>query len=157
MIGDRAGGKGGGCVRPVGQAPKDFSAQAVVDLRAVAAVMGVNWDPASSEAFGDVSMTRIELNMSGVGPFHHVARRGVVVDLTTLSQAAALIARDDDSGLFLLQHDGVTQLFTRFSQFASELDALLVSGYSVQWVHARGRYADAAAELTARFARVRLQ
>lgn len=146
-----------GFVTAFGQAPKDFVAQTVIDLAAIPAVMAVNWNPATSAAVSAISTTHIELDMSGVGKFHHVARRGVVVDLTTALEAPELIAQADESGLFLIHQHGTVQLFTHFSQFATELEARLVSGSAVRWVHARGLYADSEAALTARFVRVKLE
>ncbi len=147
----------GGFVTPFGEAPADFSAVTVVDLSTVPAVMAVNWQPADPEAFSAITATRIELALGGVGDFHHLARRGVTIDLTTLGTAPALVAQGDDGGLFLLWEGGRVQLHTRFSQFADDLAARLASGSAVTWLHARGPYDDGTAQQTVRYASVRLQ
>ncbi|MEA3224281.1 MAG: hypothetical protein U9P49_14100 [Thermodesulfobacteriota bacterium] len=111
-----------GFVSAFGQAPYDFGAKSVIDVSNVKALMRVDWKPASSAAFENLSAEGLTLNMEGIGYFHHLDRAGVVIDLTTLSDLPSMQPEEEGSGLFSIDQDGTYQVFTTFENFVADLE-----------------------------------
>jgi hypothetical protein len=141
-----------GFVRPFGQvtaaSPEAFTAQSVVDVSALQAVMAVGWDPASATAIDSLSADGMTLNLDGVGLFHHLARSGVATDLTTLGMAPQIVPPQDGEGLFWLAADGTLQVHTSFADFAADLATRLAAGALVRQLFASGSFNDDSGVLT---------
>ncbi|MGD9367754.1 MAG: DUF4382 domain-containing protein [Desulfobacteraceae bacterium] len=142
--------KARGFVEPFGSAPPDFSAHTLVMVADLQALMKVNWDPAGSAAFQNVSTDGFTLSLEGVGGFHHIFRGGVATDLTQLNASPALVPQDDGQGIFVLSYaDRSYQLFFEFDGFAEALAADLDDHLQVKACHAVGDFDDDGAVLTA--------
>lgn len=144
-----------GFVRPFGQAPKDFEAQTIVDVTAVAGVLAVNWNPASAPAL-DVSSTGMTLNLTGVGLFHHMVRGWVATDLTQLS-VDTQIQPENGNGLYWINQAGTHQLFLSYAGFATELNDRLNLGAKVKGLGAAGKFDDDTGILTGNLVSVDLE
>ena len=138
-----------GFVQPYGAAPQDFNAWTIFSMKNTGAFLKVQWHPQSAEAFDSLSAEGLILNLDGAGHPHHVFRAWLLTDLTTLGQAPAVVPREDGSGLFILHHGGVVQVFVSFDDFSGGLASLLADGWLVQKIWARGDFDDLAATLTA--------
>lgn len=140
-----------------GTAPADYTAQTVVDLGALRAVMSVSWDPASATAFARIGDDGLTLDLTGTGAWHHVFRGGVAVNLTELADASVIRPAAGDAGAFVVQQGDAIRLHTRFSNFVADLQARLEAGAAVQSVRASGSFDDGEATLSARTIWMRLR
>ena len=150
-----------GFVRPFGSvsaaSPSDFSAQTVVDVSELKAVMAVNWNPASASAIASSGVNGLQLSLDGVGLFHHVARAHVATDLAAESLAPSIVPHASGEGLYFVVQNEVVQLHTDFATFAGDLDARLSTGALVRHVVAHGPYDDASVTITAGFVSILLE
>lgn len=150
-----------GFVRPFGQvsiaAPSDFTAQSIVDVSTLKAVMAVAWNPASATAIASSAADGISLDLDGVGIFHHIARARVATDLLVAGSLPVIAPHEDGAGVYLITQSGAVQLHTDFTAFAADLDARLLAGAQVRHVVAHGPYDDASVTITAGFASVLLE
>lgn len=150
-----------GFVRPFGQvtavAPIDFAAQSIVDVSTLKAVMAVGWYPASATAISSSGVDGLQLNLDGVGLFHHVARARVATDLTSEDVAPSIVPLESGAGLYFITQAGVVQLHTDFALFAADLDARLSAGAPVKHVVAHGPYDDANVTMSAGFVSILLE
>jgi hypothetical protein len=138
-----------GFVQPFGAAPQDFNAQTIIRVADVPAFMRVEWNPASANAFESISADGLTLNLDGVGGTPALFRAWVFTDLGSLGQPVVVAPRDDGNGLFILNVDGVIQIYLTFDDFIQELQSDLAAGHRIQKIRARGSFDDAAATLTA--------
>ncbi|MDY6844700.1 MAG: metallophosphoesterase [Thermodesulfobacteriota bacterium] len=146
-----------GFVTPFGQAPVDFRAQTVINVSDIKAVMTVDWKPATTTAFENISIEGLTLNMEGVGRFHHLARAGVVKDLTTLSSSPSIEPQEGTQGPFWIAQDGTWQLHTSFENFIEDLKDRLEQGDKVKGAIATGLFDDVTATLTANIITIKLK
>jgi hypothetical protein len=150
-----------GFVRPFGQvsvaAPNDFTAQSIVDMSTLKAVMAVAWNPASATAIASSSADSMQLNLDGVGLFHHVARARVATDLTSAALQPSIVPHETGAGLYFITQAGAVQLHTDFGLFTADLDARLATGGLVRHIVAHGPYDDARVTMTAGFVSVLLE
>ena len=56
-----------GFTRPFGQAPADFQAQTIVDVADINANLAIDWLPATTNPFTDISSEALTLNLEGHG------------------------------------------------------------------------------------------
>ena len=145
-----------GFLRAFGQAPKDFEARTIIDVSGVHGKLGVNWFPVSSAAFTTITSEGMSINLSGHGLFHHVIRSGLVTDLTGLSTSPNIVPPESGAGLFYIEYGTGIQLFTSFTEFASELNSRIVEEKLVRRIAAEGRFADQTGVFTAPVVTVRL-
>lgn len=150
-----------GFVAPFGQVGQtstaDFSAETIVDLTAVRALLAVNWNPAVANALGTPSTSGLTLDLTGAGKFHYVARAGIATDLTLLGTGTTVQPPTSGTGLFVIQNNGKPQGYLTFSKFVDALVADLSAGAVVQGIAARGTFDDATATLTAGLVYVRFK
>ncbi len=147
-----------GFVAPFGQASTaDFSAETIVDLTAVQALLAVNWNPAVANALGTPSTSGLTLNLTGAAKFHYVVRAGIATDLTGLSANTTIQPPTSRTGLFVIQSNGTFQGYLTFGNFVTALAADLSGGATVKGISARGTFDDAATTLTAGLIYVRLK
>ncbi|MCA8962181.1 MAG: metallophosphoesterase, partial [Planctomycetes bacterium] len=150
-----------GFVTPFGHAASaaDFEARTVIDLTDVPGLFTVDWFPSSTTAVSGVAASGLDLDLTGVGLFHHINRLGHIVDLATLSSAPSIIpdATASGHGVFAITRiAGPIQVFFEFDDFAAALDQHLDSGRRVRSVVGIGRFEDSTATLTGTWLNVRL-
>lgn len=146
-----------GFVNAFGQAPEDFDAQTVVGVSNVAALIVVDWFPASTTAFEDLTTEGIKLNLEGVGLFHHLNRAGVVIDLTKLPDSPWIQPREGGLGLFSIAQSGAHQFYFTFENFVIDLNYRLTGTVAVKHIIATGFFDDGTATLTAGYIAVKLK
>lgn len=141
-----------GFVAPFGAAPPDFSAQTIVAVADLVALMKVHWQPATDAAFDSITTEGVTLNLEGTRHFHHIFRGHVATDLTQLDMPVSIAPQSDDQGVFVLHYaDNSFQVFLEFSDFAEALITDLGDGNAVKRLHAAGNFDDASATLTATY------
>jgi hypothetical protein len=145
-----------GFVAPFATAPADFTAQSVVDLTEVPAVMTVVYGTGSANAFSAISADGLTLDLTDAGLFHHVGRAGVVVDLLALAVEPIIVPYADDDGTFWIEEGFTTQLHTSFANFAADLQARMDAGGLVKSVVSSGDYVDESGVMTSRMVIVKL-
>lgn len=147
----------GGFAAPFGEAPADFMAQTVVDLSAIPGVMVVSWNPASASPFESLDSGGMILNLTDSGLFHHVGRAGVRIDLLTLGLPPTIQPVIDNNGVYFIQQNATTTLFTDFSLYVEALQAALDDGHVLKSITALGDYDDFTATLTAERLVIKMQ
>ncbi len=138
-----------GFVRPFGMAPLDFEARSVVDLSGVGARIAVDWAPATTAAFKRLASDVIVLDLAGAGRFHHVARKRIRTDLSSLGIDTSIVPAADGRGAFWIRRPGGTRRYARFADFVAALEAGLDAGLRVRGLKGRGHYQDGLSVLTA--------
>lgn len=146
-----------GFVRDFGMAPEDFDAQTLVLVSQAKALMMVNWDPVSDTAISETSATRIALDLTGTGRFHHVIRAGVRTDLTGFTSNPVLVPNDTGKGVFVIIRTQAAQVFRNFDQFSEALGRHLANGAGVKTIKSKGHFSDDNVSMTVRGVRVVLR
>lgn len=146
-----------GFVHEFGMAPEDFDAQSLVLVANASARMLVNWDPASSTAISDIGATRITLDLTGEGRFHHVIRAGVLTDLNGFATSPVLTPNDSGKGVFVIMQQQSVQVFRTFSLFSEALARHLDNAANIKSIRAKGHFNDDNVSLTVRGVRVVLR
>ena len=142
-----------GFVTAFGFAPKDFVAQTLVDAEDVPTTMFVDWAPASANAFSAGPATSLTLNLAG-SPLHEVQRAGVK---TALTGSPVIKPTSDDDGLYFIKQNDVTQMYTAFASFTTDMKARLSAGGKIDGLVATGKYDDNSTTLTSRFVAVNMK
>ena len=146
-----------GFVHEFGLAPEDFDAQTLVLVADAKARMLVNWDPASNSAISEIGNTRITLDLTGVGRFHHVIRAGVLTDLNGFVASPVLTPNNSGKGVFVIVRQQTVQVFRSFSLFSEALSRHLENAGNVKSIRAKGRFSDDNVSMTVRGVRVVLR
>jgi len=139
-----------GFVAAWNSAPNDFDAFTVIDVSDVRAAITLNWDPATTMPFVDMSSNALTVNLDGVGVFHHVSRGGIATDLNSFATAAIIQPGVEGEGFYALSEQGSVQIHFNFADFVADLEARLGTGAQVANLIAAGKFDDASAILTAR-------
>ncbi len=136
--------KARGFVTAFGSAPADFNARSLMLVAPAKALLMTSWQPASATAISDISATRILLDLTGSGHFHHVIRAGERTDLTGFSSMPTLIPADETGkGLYIIIQKRAAALILRdFSTFTRRLSELLNNGAKVKAIKAQGYFND---------------
>jgi len=146
-----------GFVRDFGMAPEDFDAHTLIRVSQAEALMIVSWNPASTTAITEASATRIILNLTGSGRFHHLVRAGVRTDLTGLTPDPVLLPNASAKGMFVIIRQHIVRLFRNFAQFSQTLTDYLTNGASVKTIKASGHFNDDTLSMSVNGIRVVLQ
>jgi hypothetical protein len=145
-----------GFVTPFATAPADFTAQTLVDLTEVPAVMTVSYEGGSSTAFSAISNDGLTLDLTDAGHFHHLGRAGEVIDLQELGVEPIIVPHADDDGTYWIEEGSASELYTSFADFALDLKARIDAGGLVKKVLSSGDYVDQSGVLTSRMVKVKL-
>ncbi|MEW8381352.1 MAG: metallophosphoesterase, partial [Candidatus Thiodiazotropha taylori] len=145
-----------GFVTPFATAPADFTAQSLVDLTEVAAVLTLGYGSGSANAFSAISAEGLTLDLTDAELFHHLGRAGIVIDLTELAVEPVIVPHDDAEGSFWIEEGETLQLHTDFANFAEDLASRVESGSLVKGLLASGDYVDQSGVLTSRMVVVKL-
>lgn len=136
-----------GFAHPYGQAPSDFDALSVTNVAALPALMLTGWQPATAAPFVSSSSSAVVLDLTGVGPLHHVLRGWVATDL--LGTSPRVEPRSSGVNLFAIGYQGTVQVYTQFDLYEQALQANLAQNRKVRGIAAFGSYADSDSTLTA--------
>ncbi len=145
-----------GFVRPFGQAPADFEAQSVINIADVRAALFVSWGTLNSAPFSSHSDNALVVDLTDTER-HHVKRRRIVTDLTTLAAAPTLQPETDGLGIFAIRQTGSIQIYRQFDEFSQALAEALDGATSISRLHAQGYFDDSSATFTSRVIRVILE
>ncbi|MEM7295005.1 MAG: metallophosphoesterase, partial [Pseudomonadota bacterium] len=138
-----------GFVTPFGSAPKDFDTHTLIDVAELHAVLVTTWDPASATAFSSLSASGLQLDLSGVGRFHHISQGGVRIDLTELQNTVTVLP-GDDGGIYTIRSRNSREMHTDFGNFVEALQNWLDDGATVKRIVAPGKFSNGENELSAR-------
>ncbi len=138
-----------GFVEPFGTAPPDFSAHTVIDVTDLKTFIKINWYPLTDTPFTEISTDSLVLNLEGVGRLHHLVRGHVVTDLLDLPYAPTIIPDEDGEGIYTINYDGITEIYTVFENFTAAIEELIEEGYLVRRFNSVGQFDDATSTLTA--------
>ncbi len=144
-----------GFVNTFQSAPPDFNAWTIVDVSKVRGIMHVTWSPESASIFNEISSANLQLDLNGVGDFHHINRAGVKIELTAPT-GPVIQPYADGSGLYVINLGDNWTVYATFDDFAAALQTQLTSGSKVKHLWAMGLYDDATATLTSGYIDVRL-
>lgn len=137
-----------GFVTPFGTAPADFTAQTLVDVSALRAILTTTWAEGSNMPFLNLSDTLLALNTDGVGRFHFISQGGVLIDVTELDEPLEIVPDEQtDGGYLIVQHGGAVELLSTFAAFSQTLQTRLTDGALVDRLIVPGRYDDSAGQL----------
>ncbi len=118
-----------------------FTAKTIIATKNVRARMVVNWNPATDEAFTDITGDKITLDLDGAGIFHHVGRGFVITDLKDCD-SPALAPDEDQRGFYVIKEWFDIDFYDEFSDFADALAARIDGGDTVAHLTASGAYND---------------
>lgn len=136
-----------GLVRPFGKAPPDFAAWTVVNIASLPATLLFDWNPATETPFTSTSSTALYLDPTGVGPFHHILRGGIVTDL--LPGEPVVAPQNSSFGWYAIGYGSTVQLYTQFEDYRDALLSRLGSGQKTRLLGAHGIYDDGSTTLNA--------
>ena len=145
-----------GFVTPFATAPADFTAQSLVDLTEVAAVLTLGYGSGSANAFSAISAEGLTLDLTDAELFHHLGRAGIVIDLTELGVEPVIVPHADGDGSFWIEEGETLQLHTDFANFAADLETRIEAGSLVKGLLSSGDYVDQSGVLTSRMVVVKL-
>jgi hypothetical protein len=140
-----------------GTSPPDFSAQALTDFNFSDSIVSAVWSGSGTRnAFSSVEAgSGIVLNL-GSSPVVDNLREGAeVTDLGSLPSVPAVVSKA--LGVYAIEKDGSVQVYMKFSDFVSALNADLSAGSRVKGFFAIGGYDSADALLNATEAAVILK
>ena len=137
-----------GFVTPFGQAPADFVAKSVINPGTLKARMHTNWSPSSNTAFSEVTNSKITLDFSNVGKFHHIGRRHQRYDLTELNTSFSLIPNSSTNGIFVIAMPNSKTAYTSFAKFTDDLNQHIVEEKKVSRIKANGLFDSTQGEMT---------
>lgn len=141
---------------PFGQAvTDDFTAQTVINLNNVPALMLVGWDPATTAPFISIDNTSAVINLAGTGDRHHLFRYGVVTDLTSLAGSPTLLS-SSNNGLFAIHQNGSVQLYTQYDSFVTGINNKLAIA-NAKSLASRGTWTTATETLSTNLISVRFK
>jgi len=138
-----------GQVNGFGQAPPDFLAQTLIDASPVNAFMHIGWRPPTESPFLSASETRIEIDLSGTGPVHHVKHGHIKIALAA-EPAPQLLPPENGRGRYAIRQRRSTTIHSDFGGFVRDLNNRLSGNASLAGLHAHGAYERATQSMTAR-------
>ncbi len=140
-----------GHVAEFGFTPPDFTANTLVELAAIRALLGVSWGVGGTGApFLSMSSTRFVLNIANpdLGVRRHIEVGPQRSDITTLG-APLTIKPDTGPTLFAVGRPGIVEVFRDFASFEDQVSRLLVGGSTMHDLTARGSFDADSTTLTA--------
>jgi hypothetical protein len=142
-----------GFVRPFGSAPADFEGRTVVDHRELRALLGIGWGPTGTTApFSSMGQDGLVLDMANpsIGPRSTLLLAGLrEVDLTALPAPPTLAPPAAGRALYGIAVGADIRLFSSFTEFSTELAALLGGGRRAVALTASGSWENASTTLRA--------
>ncbi|MCP4747497.1 MAG: hypothetical protein GY874_15345 [Desulfobacteraceae bacterium] len=138
-----------GFVQSKGDQAPDFKAFAVLSPAGAKTLMKVQWTPETSNAFEDISIAGITIDLQGAGTDHHLYQQWVSKDLKTMQHAPIVTPQPDGAGLFILRVSGVMQSFQSFPDFIEDVQSRLADGWLIDKMWASGIFDYSKATLTA--------
>ncbi len=150
-----------GFVNPFGTANPptvpDFEAQTIVDVSDVVGLMNVGWGAGKKDAFGGITGSGLSLNLVDSGFFHRMNRVGVITDLDSLSVTTPeIVPTGNSTDRFRIDQGSVSQLYTSFSSFETDLQKKITAGAKVKHIYAWGTFNNTTSTLTSGYVIVNL-
>lgn len=141
-----------GHVTAFGAAPPDFSAATLVNLGSTPAKMEIGFGLLGVANAITVGTNSFEVTNFGNGLVHHVFKRGVATDLTSLSDTTPTLAPQAGTdgtykGVYALKSKGVVAVYRTFGDFATALQVRLSAGDKAKQLSAMGTFDNATATL----------
>ncbi len=135
---------------PFSTAPLDFTAKTIVDLSELPTKMLMAYGAGGSEtAVVTLDENGLLLDLASTVGRHHLKQAGVITDITTLA-SVPFIKPAGDGGLYALTRGRRVHVYHNWNRYQAALNELLLNGYRIVFVIAKGKYDAAGLELTAR-------
>jgi hypothetical protein len=135
---------------PFGTAPLDFTAKTIIDLSELPTRMLMAYGAGGSEtAVVTLDENGLLLDLASTVGRHHLKTAGVITDITTLANVP-FIEPAADGGLYAVTLGRRVHLYHNWNRYQAALNDLLLNGYKVVFVIAKGKYDAAGLTLTAR-------
>ena len=134
----------------------DFEAQTIIDVSDVPGLMNVGWGTGKKAAlnFTDHGLT---LDLTNTGFFHRINRMGVLTDLESLPVTTPeIVPSTDSSARFRIDQGGVSQVYSTFSSFETDLQRKITAGSKIKHIYAWGMFNNTTATLTSEYIIVKL-
>ena len=139
-----------GFVSAFGTAPADFDAQSIIAVTNQRAKLVINWVPYSDNPFNSITTDALVIEQDDItGPLHHVRRKGVHTDLTTLENDPVIQPNVEGKGLFAIHQGTAITLYHQFDEFALSLSDHVEGPDGIKRVAAEGYFDNETATLTA--------
>ncbi len=145
-----------GFVNKFGIAPPDFTAQTLVGVANIQAILKAGWFPAEPDAFETLSSDNIIFDPDKYGYPRHVFQAGVITDLESFENGAQLIPPASGLGIFAIKQNRMVQVHTSFENFSDDLAERLTENAAVKHLTAVGAFDSNSAVLTSRRISIRL-
>lgn len=135
---------------PFGTAPLDFEAKTIIDLSELPTKMLMSYGAAGSEtAVVSLDESGMLLDLVSASGRHHLKTAGVVTDIATLPEVPFIQPRGD-LGLYAISLGRRVHVYLNWNVYQAALNQLLLDGYKVVFVIAKGRYDASELLLSAR-------
>ena len=150
-----------GFVSPFGTANPptvaDFEAQTIVDVSDVVGLMNVGWGAGKNDAFNGITGSGLSLHLGDAGFFHRINRVGVITDLDSLSVTTPeIVPTGSSTDRFRIDQGSVSQVYSSFSIFETDLQSKITAGAKVKHIYAWGTFNNTTATLTSGYVIVKL-
>jgi len=150
-----------GFVSPFGTANPttvpDFEAQTIIDVSDVVGLMNVGWGLGKKDAFGGITGSGLSLNLVDAGFFHRMNRVGVITDLDSLSVTTPeIVPTGNSTDRFRIDQGSVSQVYSSFSSFETDLQSKITAGAKVKHIYAWGTFNNTTATLISGYVIVKL-
>jgi ribonucleotide monophosphatase NagD (HAD superfamily) len=130
-------------------APADFTVKTIMDLTDVSASMHIDWLDSDETTVDSSNLDSLQLNLDGVGRFHHVSMRGTRIDLLRLGSNPVIQFETAQAYDYIILKGGSRTLHTNRDTFLADLDTRIALGDTVRRLEANGKYALEANRLLA--------
>jgi|GEM_PF-211040 len=140
-----------GFVTPFGGAPPDYTARTVVGTALTvdgAALMDVNWDPATDTPFSEATADGVTVSLDGVGERHHLIQRWHLADLLDLAEAPRIVPGGSGRGHFAVSLPDSLHIYFTFAGFVQAVEDFQADGNSAVRLVAHGDWSADATTLT---------
>jgi len=138
-----------GRVAEFGGAPEDFIADSLINSSEMKARLSIGYGLGGSDnAILNRAENQLQINLVDVGFRHHVARAGVITDVTP-GRTDMLISAPDTGGIYALVERTRLTLYSDFAEFTAAMDAAMSDNRNVFRIEAHGKFDDASGEFNA--------
>jgi hypothetical protein len=150
-----------GFVSPFGTANPtavpDFEAETIVDVSDVPGLMNLGWGTGKKDAFNGITGSGLSLHLGDTGFFHRMNRVGVITDLDSLSVTTPeIIPTGNNTDRFRIDQGSVSQVYSSYSSFVTDLQSKITAGAKVKHLYAWGTFDNTTATLTSGYIIVKL-
>jgi len=142
-----------GFVHAFGMAPPDFDAASLVNLGEARARLEIGFGVQGLANAVTFSTNSLEVTGFGDGLVHHVTKRRVVTDLSTLTDKTPTFAPAAGSdgkfkGVYAIKAGRSVVVYRTYSEFATDLQARITAGGKMKQLVAAGTFVNASSTLS---------